>query len=140
MKNSSNIRLQFSTSILALLCCCAAMMFSSCSKKAGNAIVGKWEVQGQKATVEFKPDGTMINSEGDGMQNGKYSFSDATHMKMEIALPKGEMPPGMKMPDSVAVDCVVTINGDDMDMQMSMMIPGETNAIPTQSVHMKRIK
>ena len=126
--------------IFALLCCCAALTFSSCSKP-GNAIVGKWKVEGEKATVEFKADGTMINDEGSGVQNGKYSFSDATHMKMEIPLSKqGDVPPGMKLSDAMAINCVVTFKGDDMYMEMSMMIPGETNAMPSQNVHMTRVK
>ena len=125
---------------LTLLCCCVVVMFSSCSKQAGNAIVGKWEVVGEKATVEFKADGTVVNTPGTGMQNIKYTFSDDTHMKMEMTLPKTDMPPGMKMPDSLTADCVVKITGDDMEMEMAMMMPGVTNALPKQNVHMKRVK
>jgi hypothetical protein len=141
MNNSPNRRLTFSTLILALLCCCAAMMFSSCSKKASNLIVGKWQVQGEKAIVEFKSDGTVINNEGGNTATGKYTFSDDTHMKMEMTMPKEAIPPGATMPASITVDCVVKINGDDLDMDVTMNMPGETQAQShKQTVHMKRIK
>jgi hypothetical protein len=147
MNNLPNRRLTFSTLILALLCCCAAMMFSSCSKKASNLIVGKWQVQsdnkGGTSIVEFKSDGTMINSEGGGTQNGKYTFSDDTHMKMEMTLPKGDDPAGATAtaPASITVDCVVKINGDDLDMEMAAIMPGDPQAQShKQTVHMKRIK
>jgi hypothetical protein len=141
MNNSPNRRLTFSTLILALLCCCAAMMFSSCSKKASNSIVGKWQVQsdnkGGTSIVEFKSDGTMITSEGGGTQNGKYTFSDDTHMKIEMAMQKA-LTRGANVPTSITVDCVVKINGDDLDMDVTMNIPGETHN--KETTHMKRIK
>ena len=34
----------------------------------------------------------------------------------------------------------VKITGDDMEMEMAMMMPGVTNALPKQNVHMKRVK
>jgi hypothetical protein len=140
MNNSPNRRLTFSTLILALLCCCAAMMFSSCSKKASNLIVGKWQVQDQKATVEFKSDGTMINSEGGGTQNGKYTFSDDTHMKIEMAMQKA-LTRGANVPASITVDCVVKINGDDLDMEVTPNMSGQPQAQSRkETVHMKRIK
>jgi hypothetical protein len=137
MNNSPNHRLTFAPLILASLCCCAAMMFSSCSKKNSNLIVGKWQVQGQKATVEFKSDGTVINNEGGRTETGKYTFSDDTHMKIEIAMQKA-LPPGANVPASITVDCVVKINGDDLDMDATMNIPGETHN--KETTHMKRIK
>ena len=118
-----------------------AMMLSSCSKKNSSLIIGKWRVQGQNAIVEFKSDGTVINDDGSGTQNGKYTFSDDTHMKLEITLPKRELPPGATMPDSVTADCVVKINGNDLDMKVSPNAPGQAQAkTPEQTVHMKRIK
>ena len=142
MNHSPNHRLTFSPLILALLCCCAAMMFSSCSKKTNSSlIIGKWQVQGQNAIVEFKSDGTVVNKDGSGTQNGKYTFSDDTHMKLEITLPKRELPPGVTAPDSVTADCVVKINGDDLDMKVTPNAPGQAQAkTPKETVHMKRIK
>ena len=137
MNNSPNHRLTFAPLILASLCCCAAMMFSSCSKKTSSLIVGKWEVQGQKATVEFKSDGTVINSAKGNAPIGKYTFSDDTHMKIEMAMQKA-LPPGANVPASITVDCVVKINGDDLDMDATMNIPGETHN--KETTHMKRIK
>ena len=142
MNNSPNHRLAFSPLILALLCCCTAMVFSSCSKKNNNSlIIGKWQVQGQNAIVEFKSDGTVINNDGGGTQNGKYTFSDDTHMKVEITRPKRELPPGVTMPDSMTADCVVKINGDNLDMEVTLNMPGQAQAkTPKETVHMKRIK
>ena len=121
------------------------MMFSSCSKKNNSSlIVGKWRVQdhkGQNAIVEFKSDGTVINNDGSGTQNGNYTFSDDTHMKLEIILPKRELPPGVTMPDSMTADCVVKINGDVLDMEVTPNMPGQAQAkTPKETVHMKRIK
>jgi hypothetical protein len=137
MNNSPNPRLTFSPLILALLCCCSAMMFSSCSKKTSNSIIGKWQVQGQKATVEFKSDGTMINSAEGHAPTGKYTFSDDTHMKIEMAMQKA-LPPGANVPASITVDCVLKINGDDLDIDVTMNIPGETHN--KETTHMKRIR
>ena len=139
MNNSPNRRLTFSTLILALLCCCAAMMFSSCSKKASNSIVGKWQVQGEKAIVEFKSDGTVINNEGGNAMTGKYTFTDDTHMKIEIAMPKEALHLGATASASMTVDCVVKINGDDLDMDVTMNMPGQTES-HKDTAHMKRIK
>ena len=118
------------------------MMFPSCSKKSNSSlIIGKWQVQGQNAMVEFKADGTVINSDASGTQNGKYTFSDDTHMKLEIILPKRELPPGVTAPDSVTADCVVKINGNDLDMKVTPNAPGQAQAkTPKETVHMKRIK
>ena len=139
MNNSSNRRPTFSPLILTLLCCCTAIIFSSCSKKASNSIVGKWEVPGEKSIIEFKPDGTMTVNSGGKAVAGKYSFSDETHMKMEIAIPKEELPPGMNMPDSMTSDCVVKINGDSLDMDVTTNIPGQAQSHKETS-HLKRIK
>jgi hypothetical protein len=141
MKNSSNPRLTFSPLILALLCCSAAMMFSSCSKKASSLIIGKWQVQGQSANVEFKSDGTLISNAGGHTETGKYIFSDDTHMKLEVTPPKRELPPGVTMPDSMTADCVVKINGDDLDMEVTPNMSGQPQAQSRkETVHMKRIK
>ena len=141
MNNSPSRRLALSPLILALLCCCTAVMFSSCSKKNSSLIVGKWRVQGQNAIVEFKSDGTVINNDVAGAQNGKYTFSDDTHMKVEITRPKRELPPGVTMPDSMTADCVVKINGDVLDMEVTPNMSGQAQAkTPKETVHMKRIK
>lgn len=145
MNNSPNHRLAFSPLILALLCCCAAMMFSSCSKKNSSLIVGKWQVQGQKATVEFKSDGTVVSSTSEGAQTetGKYTFSDDTHMKMEMTLQKRDDPAEATAtaPASMTADCVVKINGDDLDMEVTPNMSGQPQAQSRkETVHMKRIK
>jgi len=143
MNNSSRKNQSASMSfVFALLVCGMALLLAACSKKAGNSIVGKWQVEGQNAIVEFKSDGTVVNNEGGRAQGGKYTFSDDTHMKMEITVPKEELPPGAAVPPSITVNCVVKINGDDLDMDITMNMPGmpADAQAHTEKTRMKRIK
>src|ERR1035441_8726432 len=96
MNASSFKRRQFpSKFIVALLVCCGALVLSSCSKKASTAIIGKWRAEATKETVEFRKDGTVITSHDVGQPGimrsltegttGKYTFTDGTHMNVQIS-------------------------------------------------------
>ena len=113
--------------ILLLLACCAVPIFSSCSKKASDAIIGKWRVQSTKETVEFRQDGTFINLQ-DQKQNGKYTFTDGSHMNLQINTGNTNMP-------EVSASCEVRINGDKMDMTLT--VSGQRQQ---QRTHFTRLK
>jgi hypothetical protein len=106
--------------IVALLGCCAVLTFSSCSKKASVAIIGKWYVQGE--TVQFHKDGTVTSSED---PPGTYTFTDDNHMKVEINDTNAP----------IVLNCTVHIQGDVMDMTMTL--PGQSKPTTT---HLKRVK
>jgi hypothetical protein len=112
--------------VVALLSSCAVLLLSSCSKKASVAIIGKWQVQGSKETVEFRNDGTVINPQ-DQKQNGKYTFTDGSHMNVQINTGNTNMP-------ETSASCEVHIHGDKMDMTVT--VPGQ----PQQKTHFKRLK
>ena len=127
MNASSRKHSRFSSLlIVTLLGCCAVLTLSSCSKKASVAIIGKWHVRGTGETVEFRKDGTFTNPGGGGnADNGTYTFTDDSHMKMEIS--DTNAPP--------VLNCAVKIHGDAMDMTMTF--PGENNP---HTLHFKRVK
>jgi hypothetical protein len=136
MNHPPNSRAAFSPLVLTLLCCCAAMMLSSCSKKTANPIFGKWQVQGDSMIIEFKPDGTMVNYVGGLNITNKCTFSDDTHFKIEMP----EILPMETKPVRIhTVDCMVKINGDELDMENTPNVPGQAQA-HAQTVRMKRIK
>jgi len=113
--------------IAALLVCCAVLLLSSCSKKASAAIIGKWRVQSTKETVEFRQDGTFITLQ-DQKQNGKYTFTDGSHMNLQINTGNTNMP-------EISASCEVHINGDKMDMTVT--VPGQGQK---QKTHFTRLK
>jgi hypothetical protein len=128
MNASSRKRNRFSSLLaVALLGCCAVLAFSSCSKKASVAIIGKWRVQATKEIVEFRKDGTFINPQ-DQKQNGKYTFTDGSHMNLQINTGNTNMP-------EMSASCEVHIHGDKMDMTMT--VPGQGRQ---QKAHFTRLK
>ena len=126
--------------IAALLSCCAVLLLSSCSKKASAAIIGKWQVQGSKERVEFRKDGTVvtINDTTAGPPGNtrtiqqettdKYTFTDASHMSLQISTGNTNMP-------EISASCEVHINGDKMDMTLTISGQGQQ-----QKTHFTRLK
>jgi len=57
---------RISLSIAVLLGCCAVLILSSCSKKTSANIIGKWQMQGEASTIEFRKDGTLTISHNTG--------------------------------------------------------------------------
>ena len=114
--------------IIAFFSCCAALVLSSCSKKTSDAIIGKWRAQATKEIVEFRKDGTVITTQDitagppgntrtlQDETTGKYTFTDSSHMNLQINEGDANRPP-------ISVSCEVQINGDKMNMAVS--IPGE---------------
>ena len=128
MRTSSLKRELFpSLLIAALLSCCAVLLLSSCSKKASAAIIGKWRVQATKEIVEFRQDGTFINPQ-DQKQTGKYTFTDGSHMNLQIDTGNTNMP-------EMSASCEVHINGDKMDMTLT--VSGQRQQ---QKTHFTRLK
>ena len=113
--------------IAALLSCCAVLLLSSCSKKASAAIIGKWRVQATKEIVEFRQDGTFINPQ-DQKQTGKYTFTDGSHMNLQINTGNTNMP-------EISASCEVHIQGDKMDMTVTVSGQGRQ-----QKTHFTRLK
>ncbi len=114
--------------IALLLACCAVPILSSCAKKASDAIIGKWRVQSTKETVEFRKDGTVINLQNQKQQNGKYTFTDDSHMNLQINTGNTNMP-------EVSASCEVHIHGDKMDMTVTVSGQGQQ-----QKTHFTRLK
>ena len=113
--------------VAVLFGCCAVLPLSSCSKKTSVAIIGKWQAQGSKETVEFRKDGTLINPQNE-KQNGKYTFLDGSRMNMQISTGNTNMP-------EMSASCEVHIHGDKMDMTVT--IPGQ---LQQQKEHFTRLK
>lgn len=125
--------------MVALFGCGAGLVLSSCSKSASATIIGKWQAQDSKETVEFRKDGTVITSQDTTASppgntrslkeetQGKYSFTDASHMNVEINTGDTNQP-------VISISCEVHIQGDKMDMAVT----GPDNK-PHQ-VNFKRLK
>jgi hypothetical protein len=113
--------------ITVLFGCCAVLTLSSCSKKTSDAIIGKWRVQSTKEIVEFRKDGTVINPQ-DQKQNGKYTFTDGSHMDLQMNTGHTNQP-------TASASCEVQIHGDKMDMTIT--VPGQRQQ---QKAHFTRLK
>ena len=97
--------------IAALFGCCAVLTLSSCSKQPSAAIIGKWQPQGSKETVQFLKDGTLLNPQNPN-QNGKYTFTDGSHMNLQINTGNTNKP-------TMSMTCEVRISGNKMDWTMT---------------------
>ena len=110
--------------LVTLLGGCAVLTFSSCSKKASVAIIGKWRVQSQQEEVDFRKDGTVITTHEvtagppgktqttKEETTGKYAFTDGSHMDLQIY-------EGNTNALVLSIHCEVHINGNQMDMTMT---------------------
>jgi len=108
---------------------CAALTLSSCSKKPADALIGKWNQDGKSTTVEFRPDGTLINTEnGKLAHGGKYKFTDSSHLQMEV-FAEGSTNVEMTLP------CEFAVKGDMA--VLGLIAPGTTNQV---MVHLTRVK
>src|ERR1039458_6724936 len=109
---------------IVLIAAILVFILLSCSQKASNAIVGKWQVQGQKDTLEFRKDRTVVNSHDvtagppggtrtftEQSQVGTYAFTDGSHMNLQRKTGDTNQP-------TVSIRCEVHIHGDRMDMTM----------------------
>jgi hypothetical protein len=71
-------------------------------------IVGKWADADGVENTEYKADGTFASTMAGGdVIKGKYSFPDATHIKVDFEGPMSALG---------AVVSPITIKGDDMDI------------------------
>lgn len=76
--------------------------------KPEKEIVGKWADAGGVETIEYKADGTFTETMAGGdVVKGKFSFPDATHIKVEFEGAMAAMG---------AVVSPITIKGDGMDV------------------------
>ena len=116
-----------------LVCLAAALVVSSCSKKPQQTILGKWTVEGQSASVEFRKDGTVITSDKGKDTPAKYTFLNDTNVEMEMTAPVGTN----KV--SVRLTFAVTIKGDKADFAITAP-PRPGQPPQTQTMHLNRIK
>ena len=71
-------------------------------------IVGKWADADGVENIEYKADGTFSETlAGGDVMKGKFSFPDASHIKVEFEGPMSAMGP---------VVSPITIKGDEMDV------------------------
>ena len=118
-----------------LICLAAALAVSSCSKKPQQAILGKWTVEGQSATVEFRKGGTVITSDKGKESPAKYTFLNDTNVEMEMSADV----PGRTNKIIVRMTFGVTIQGDKADLAITTPAgPGEQPK--TQTMHLNRVK
>jgi hypothetical protein len=110
--------------VVALLSCCVTLALSSCSKQASVAIIGKWQVQGERDVIEFRKEGKVITSHDitagppgntrvfKEATAGKYTFTEGNHMNLQMDT------------GGISIRCGVHIHGDQMDMTMTA--PGDS--------------
>lgn len=97
------MKFKLSITLLATTLALAATAFADLKKD----IVGKWADADKTENIEYKADGTFIETLGGETIKGKYSFPDATHLKVEFEGPMSAMGP---------VVSPVVIKGDTMDV------------------------
>jgi hypothetical protein len=114
----------------AVACLSTALMVSSCAQKPQEAIVGKWKVEDNQSMVEYHKDGTMVTSQNGQSTEGKYQFTDDSHMEMEISGSQGTNKLTLRL------TCEVAIQGDKAEL--SMTLPGKPPV--TKTIHYTRIK
>lgn len=85
-------------------------------------IVGKWADADGAENIEYKADGTFSETVGGEVIKGKFSFPDATHIKVEFEGPMSAMG---------AVVSAIALKGDEMDI---------TGADGAMVMHYKRQK
>jgi hypothetical protein len=110
--------------LVGVFSCGATLALLSCSKKPSEAIIGKWQLQGQQDTFEFRLDGTVITlhqitagpPENPRIINEatteKYAFTDAGHLNLQIKTGDTNQP-------TITASCEVLIHGDTMDMTIT---------------------
>lgn len=98
------MKIKFTPYILAASLVLATTALAADLKKD---IVGKWADAEGAENIEYKADGTFSETVGGEVIKGKYSFPDATHIKVEFDGPMSAMG---------AVVSVVAIKGDTMDV------------------------
>ena len=111
----------------------AALILSSCSKKPEQALIGKWNVQeGKSAAVEFRKDGTLVSTENDKVTYGKFSFTDRTHMQIQVFEHDNTNQP-------LTITAQVAISGDSADLILTGPGTDATN-VPPHTAHLIRAK
>src|SRR6185312_2774025 len=124
-------RLQFGLFIrTTLVCLSAALLLSSCSKKPQNALIGKWKVDENQSTVEYRKDGTMVTSQDGKEIEGKYEFVDDTHLKLESTELQGGNTVIMRF------TCELAIHGDKAEISTTL----GSNPPIMRTLHYTRIK
>jgi hypothetical protein len=123
----------FRSSLVIALLFCATAALSSCSKKPSKALIGKWQVEGQAAQVEFRKDGTLATTERGQTETGNYKFTDNTHMQMQLDIGTGNG----ETNHTITIACEVVMHGDMANITMTMPGDGKNRK---QIANLKRIK
>ena len=94
---------------LILQATAATFVFAATTFAANPAkdIVGKWADADGAENIEYKADGTFSEAVGGEVIKGKFSFPDATHIKVEFDGPMSAMG---------AMVSAIAIKGDEMDI------------------------
>ena len=116
--------------IIVLLGCCTVWIVSNWAGKTRAAIIGKWQTQGSvNETIEFRKDGTVINSHDitagppgntrtlKEETKGRYTVTGENHVNLQINTGDTNQP-------ELLFNCEVYFHGDTMDMTMT--VPGES--------------
>jgi hypothetical protein len=114
----------------ALFCLGAALLLSSCAKKPQDAIIGKWKVDENQSTVEYRKDGTMVTSQDGKDIMGKYEFVDNTHLKLESTELQGGNTVIMRF------SCELAIHGDKAEISTTL----GSNPPVKRTLHYTRVK
>ncbi|HEY4284859.1 MAG TPA: hypothetical protein VGM62_17485 [Chthoniobacterales bacterium] len=96
------------SSILTFTATTALFVATTFAADPKKELIGKWTEADGVETVEYKADGTMTETlAGGDVMKGKYSFSDASHIKVEFEGPMGAMGP---------IVSPFTMKGDQLDV------------------------
>lgn len=116
-----------------LVCLAAAVILSSCSKKPQQAIIGKWNTEGQTSVVEFRKDGTVVTTDKGKAETASYKFLDDSHLELEMSTQMGTN----TMKVRLTFDAV--IKDDKADLTVTLPGPGG-GPQQSQTMHLVRAK
>lgn len=65
---------------------CFALMFASCALKPGWDMVGKWQKNDAKDTIEFSTGGTLSMVSGNTSLTASYKLRDPAHLEINMGV------------------------------------------------------
>jgi hypothetical protein len=71
----------------------ATLLLAAACSKSDVPLVGKWQSTADESLIEFKSDGTVVNSDDNGpLFEGHYRFVDPSTIRIELGGPAGVTP------------------------------------------------
>ena len=117
----------------AFICLATALVLSSCSKKPEQEIIGKWNVEGQAGTVEFRKDGTVLSLTQGQESSSTYKFLSETNLEMATTAEIGT--------NKILIRVPATIAFHDGDADLLVEVPQQAGAAPKpMMLHLHRAK